>query len=111
MQKGETIKLKGFKNKGEKVNGKLTFDREFKVVLEAEEEKPISSPNPVVPKTIPDKINCPTCKKGTVIKGKAAYGCSRWKEGCNFRFPFDEIRRQANGQALTKELVWAILSS
>ena len=33
---------------------------------------------------------CPVCGKGTVIKGKAAYGCSRWKEGCTFRQPFGE---------------------
>ncbi len=31
---------------------------------------------------------CPVCKQGTVIKGKTAYGCSRWKEGCNYRVPF-----------------------
>ena len=32
---------------------------------------------------------CPVCSKGTIIKGKTAYGCSRWREGCNFRKPFD----------------------
>ena len=31
---------------------------------------------------------CPVCGKGTIIKGKTAYGCSRWREGCNFRHPF-----------------------
>ncbi len=31
---------------------------------------------------------CPLCGKGTIIKGKAAYGCSRWREGCTFRQPF-----------------------
>lgn len=33
---------------------------------------------------------CPLCGKGTVIKGKTAYGCSRWKEGCTFRKPFGD---------------------
>ncbi|MEG2514578.1 MAG: hypothetical protein RSA92_04510, partial [Bacteroidaceae bacterium] len=28
---------------------------------------------------------CPLCGKGTIIKGKTAYGCSLWKEGCTFR--------------------------
>lgn len=28
---------------------------------------------------------CPLCGKGYVIKGKTAYGCSRWKEGCTYR--------------------------
>lgn len=31
---------------------------------------------------------CPLCGKGTIIKGKTAYGCSEWKNGCQFRKPF-----------------------
>lgn len=31
---------------------------------------------------------CPVCKKGTILKGNTAYGCSRWNEGCNFRQAF-----------------------
>ena len=31
---------------------------------------------------------CPVCKKGTIIRGKTAYGCSRYKEGCIFRKAF-----------------------
>ena len=33
---------------------------------------------------------CPVCGQGTIIKGKTAYGCSRWKEGCTFRKPFEQ---------------------
>lgn len=33
---------------------------------------------------------CPKCGKGIILKGKTAYGCSRWKEGCDFRMPFAE---------------------
>lgn len=28
---------------------------------------------------------CPVCGKGTIIKGKTAYGCSNWKNGCTYR--------------------------
>lgn len=31
---------------------------------------------------------CPECGEGKVLKGHTAYGCSRWKEGCNWRKPF-----------------------
>ena len=31
---------------------------------------------------------CPVCGKGHIIKGKTAYGCDRWREGCTFRLPF-----------------------
>ena len=33
---------------------------------------------------------CPVCGKGVIIKGKTAYGCSNWKEGCTYRQPFTE---------------------
>lgn len=35
-------------------------------------------------------LPCPVCKVGHIIKGKTAYGCSRWKEGCTYRMPFDQ---------------------
>ena len=31
---------------------------------------------------------CPLCGKGQIIKGKTAYGCSEWKNGCTYRVPF-----------------------
>ena len=35
-------------------------------------------------------LPCPVCGVGHIIKGKTAFGCSRWKEGCTYRRPFDE---------------------
>jgi DNA topoisomerase-3 len=32
---------------------------------------------------------CPLCGKGHVIRGKTAFGCSEWKNGCQWRQPFD----------------------
>ena len=31
---------------------------------------------------------CPLCGKGHIIKGKTAYGCSEWRNGCNWRQAF-----------------------
>ena len=31
---------------------------------------------------------CPLCGKGIIIKGKTAYGCSEWRNGCTFRKNF-----------------------
>ena len=53
---------------------------------------------------------CPTCKKGTIIKGKTAYGCSEYQNGCKFRFPFDLLREKAKGNPLTKEFVYEVLN-
>ncbi len=33
---------------------------------------------------------CPVCGKGHIIKGKTAYGCDCWREGCTFRLPFKQ---------------------
>ncbi|OFP32167.1 DNA topoisomerase III [Prevotella sp. HMSC069G02] len=33
---------------------------------------------------------CPLCGKGRIIKGKTAYGCSCWKDGCKFVLPFND---------------------
>ena len=32
---------------------------------------------------------CPKCGQGHIIKGKLAYGCSRWREGCDYRVSFE----------------------
>ena len=32
---------------------------------------------------------CPKCGQGHIIKGKSAYGCSRWREGCDYRVCFE----------------------
>lgn len=46
----------------------------------------------VVSRLVPDGSlvgkSCPLCGHGIIVKGKAAYGCSRWREGCTFRLPF-----------------------
>ena len=31
---------------------------------------------------------CPLCGNGHIIKGRMAYGCSEWKNGCTWRRPF-----------------------
>ncbi len=103
LQKGATVNLKGFKTENGKVDGALILDTNFNVVL----NKKVSV---FKDNTKGDSITCPKCKKGTVLKGKTAYGCSAYKEGCDFRFSFDLIREKANGEKLTKELVIKILN-
>lgn len=31
---------------------------------------------------------CPKCNKGHMLRGKTAWGCSDWKNGCKFTLPF-----------------------
>ncbi|MCL8006091.1 DNA topoisomerase 3 [Gelidibacter japonicus] len=101
LQKGSTVNLKGFKTEVGEIEGLIRFDDQFKLILE---------PKKAIKKENPDVLTCPKCKKGTVIKGKTAYGCSRYKEGCTFRFSFDDVRQKAAGKKMSKELVYSILN-
>lgn len=101
LQKGSTVNLKGFKTPSGPVEGRLRFNADFELILEP--KQPIKA-------DIPHQIPCPKCIKGTIIKGKAAYGCNRYKEGCDFRFSFDDIRKKAKGKNISKELVYTILN-
>ena len=57
-------------------------------------KKTAAAPNATNTQTAEDPMvgkPCPLCGKGTIIKGKTAYGCSNWKEGCQYRQPFDKL--------------------
>jgi DNA topoisomerase-3 len=43
--------------------------------------------NKIVKNSLGDTI-CPKCSKGKILKGKSSYGCSAWKDGCDFRLAF-----------------------
>ena len=101
LQKGSTVNLKGFKTGSGTVEGLLRFDDNFKLKLE---------PKTTTVKAKPNELTCPKCKKGTVIKGKTAYGCSAYKSGCDFKVTFDTVRAKINGQTPTRELVHNILN-
>ena len=33
-------------------------------------------------------MRCPVCGRGTIIRGRTRYGCSRWREGCTYAEQF-----------------------
>ncbi len=73
------------KEKDNKTEGKKTRAPRKKKEKEAPATAAPAAPaDPLVGKP------CPVCGQGTIIKGKTAYGCSRWKEGCTFRQPIEE---------------------
>ncbi len=51
-----------------------------------------------------DKIKCPKCGTGHLLKGKTAYGCSNFRSGCDLRLSFDEYPTDITPTELNKLL-------
>lgn len=49
-----------------------------------------------------ESIKCPVCKEGHILKGKTAYGCSKYASGCGFRLPFDRHPADLSPSQLAK---------
>jgi len=84
LAKGRTQLIKGFvTGAGEKIDGALVLDAKLQPELvPAAESKPTTA-------TDPGQIPCPVCRLGTMLKGSSAFGCSRFREDCQFRVPFE----------------------
>ena len=89
VQKGKTGAIKGFEVDGKKQDGVLLLNDQFEVNFQLQAKEPIT---------------CPKCKQGEILKGSSAYGCSRFREGCNFRLPFTH-----HGKKLSDSQMQAIL--
>ena len=73
------------------------------IVVEHTEEKKSRKKTPAGEKKTPgekkehtpriksfDQIICPVCGKGHIVKGKTAFGCSEYRNGCQTLFPFSQ---------------------
>ncbi|MEJ6711510.1 MAG: DNA topoisomerase 3 [Flavobacteriales bacterium] len=74
ITKKKTNYSKGFVNEANKVEARLVLTDDFSVVLELKEQA---------------SLLCPNCKTGTILKGKTAFGCSRYQQGCKTLVPFE----------------------
>lgn len=59
----------------------------------------VTETGPVPPSSVPV---CPVCKKGTLLRGKTAYGCSEYKNGCAFRLDYATYGANLSDEALTE---------
>ena len=65
----------------------------------AKKEKTAGQPEST---TVPAKPVCPICKKGSILRGKAAYGCSEYKDGCTFRMDYATYGEGLSDEELVK---------
>ena len=97
LEKGHTDVLEGFQSKktGKPFAAALKLNEGGKVIFDFPEK---FSPSPAF-------VKCPLCGK-SVVKGKTAYGCSGWREGCTFRLDFAQ-----DGRILTDSEALAMITS
>ena len=82
-----------------------------RIVIENQQPKPASKPNGKAESsskprakriTKLEQVICPVCKQGHLLAGQAAFGCSRYKEGCTMRLPYDQYDKSLTPSALNK---------
>lgn len=100
IKKGKTPVIKGFTVDGKKVNGTVVLDGASKPLLNPEAPKaPMKPAGP---------LTCPKCKTGLMMKGKTAWGCSRFREDCRFVVPFELLQKNHGSDELTVEFMKSI---
>lgn len=108
IEKGKTGEIKGFIVKGKKVNGQIYLDGNHLAALNISEAKVIPAkkelPTALPPEPV-KQLTCRICGQGVMIKGRAAWGCSRYKEGCRFVIPFDRLQSEFNTTELNAEML------
>jgi DNA topoisomerase-3 len=115
LKDGRTDVVKGFKSKAGKPfeaalewrDGKVQFafpPREEAGNTEPRKAEPRKAeprkaeprkedPRPASPVGLP----CPACGEGRLVRGRTAWGCGRWREGCRWTLPFE-----VDGRALSE---------
>lgn len=79
---------------------KMVDDLVYEVRIEkntrrfSSEKEAIAQPLKKVVKPLGIASKCPKCKKGNLLKGNSAYGCSEYKLGCDFRLPFEFLGKK-----------------
>jgi DNA topoisomerase-3 len=69
-----------------------------------EEKKKASAKKETEKQAEPAIIQCPKCKKGPILKGKTAYGCSEFRNGCTFKVMFEQY-----GKTLTEKQIFTLI--
>ena len=83
-EKGKTALIKGFKQDDDSVDGFLELTSDFKISFSEAE---------------PEKLVCPSCKTGEIVKGNTAWGCTNFRGGCKLRIPFElQGKKLSEGQ-------------
>jgi DNA topoisomerase-3 len=71
--KGKSGELKTSEPGGDIIVGNVLLNDDFSISFEQK---------------APEVLHCPRCKQGIIVKGKSAWGCTEFRNGCQLRVPF-----------------------
>ncbi len=79
-----------------------TFINELKDLLVQLTHSVLTAPSAPTPSSpsLSTGITCPSCQRGTLLRGRTAYGCSGYQAGCTYRIPFEECPADATAEEL-----------
>jgi DNA topoisomerase-3 len=105
LEQGRTPVIEGFtsRTKGTSFSAAIRLDESGKAVFDfdgdAPKAAPTAGPVPVAAPPAegdapadPSGMACPACGEGRLLRGRTAWGCSRWKEGCRWTLRYDAVR-------------------
>lgn len=127
LSRGRTEMLEGFTSRrtGNAFSAGLALDETGKAVMWFADQGPPGSdgaqqppasdapPTPVpMPAqaaeqdtpTDPAGMTCPECSQGSILRGRTAWGCSRWREGCRWTLRYDSVSGPDEAVAAVRDL-------
>lgn len=91
VAKRRTTLITGLQHGGKTLDGYICLSDDFTLTVEPRAAKPMEK-----------KLVCPKCNNGIILKGKSAYGCSNYANGCNFRIPFEVYGKKLSANSVAQ---------
>lgn len=86
LRRGRTGKLAGFRSKKKRRFRAALKIEDGEVRFDFGKDDDASKKRPPAPKRI--ALDCPRCRHTGLLAGRRAWGCARWREGCDFTVPY-----------------------
>jgi DNA topoisomerase-3 len=96
LLKGKRVAVKGLlAANNDKFDAAIFLDDKYELKFEKTVADPPADPFE----------KCPSCQQGKVLKGNAAFGCSRFKDNCKLRIPFELASKKLTDKQITELLL------
>ncbi|MFK7929712.1 MAG: DNA topoisomerase 3 [Myxococcota bacterium] len=96
LEHGRTPVMQGFVSRrtGKAFSAGLVINEDGSTGLYFEDQPTPSAPatGPMPTESAdPAGLTCPECRQGVLLRGRTAWGCDRWKEGCRWTLRYDAV--------------------